>query len=219
MHLRVNPGETIALVGPSGAGKSTLISLVIGFLRPSKGQIYLDGQAMNDLDLRTYRQFVSVVAQETLLFEGTVRDNILYGLGDVSPARLRSAIRDANAEAFIAQLPYGLDTLIGENGAKLSGGQRQRLAIARALVRDPKVLVLDEATAALDTASEALIQEALERLMQNRTTFVVAHRLSTIRNADRIVVMDQGRIVEVGNHRQLLKQNGLYAQLYALQAR
>lgn len=219
LHLRVNPGETIALVGPSGAGKSTLISLIIGFLRPTKGQIYLDGQAMNDLDLRTYRQFVSVVAQETLLFEGTVRDNILYGINDVSSEQLHRAIRDANAEEFIARLPSGLDTAIGENGAKLSGGQRQRLAIARALVRDPKVLVLDEATAALDTASEALIQEALERLMQNRTTFVVAHRLSTIRNADRIVVMDQGRIVEVGNHRQLLQQDGLYARLHALQSR
>jgi ATP-binding cassette, subfamily B, bacterial len=220
LHLRVNPGETIALVGPSGAGKSTLVSLVIGFLRPSQGRLYLDGQDMNELDLRTYRQFVSVVAQETILFEGTVRENILYGADTdtVSDEAIHRAIRDANAEEFIARLPHGLETRIGENGAKLSGGQRQRLAIARALIRDPRVLILDEATASLDTASEALIQEALERLMKGRTTFVVAHRLSTIRNADRIVVMDKGRIVEVGSHGQLLNRAGLYAQLHALQA-
>ncbi|HEY9763791.1 MAG TPA: ABC transporter ATP-binding protein [Trichocoleus sp.] len=218
LHLRVNAGETIALVGPSGAGKSTFVSLVIGFLRPSKGHIYLDGQNMSELDLRTYRQFVSVVAQETILFEGTVRENILYGADPVSNEEIYQAICDANAEEFIARLPHGLETHIGENGAKLSGGQRQRLAIARALIRNPRVLILDEATASLDTASEVLIQEALERLMQNRTTFVVAHRLSTIRSADRIVVMDQGRIVEVGNHRHLLSQDGLYAKLHALQA-
>ena len=217
INLTVEAGETIALVGPSGAGKSTLVSLVIGFLRPTSGHIFLDGEPMNQLDLRTYRQFVSVVAQETILFEGTVRDNILYGAGSVSEAQLKQAIRDAHAEAFIAQLPAGLNTLIGENGARLSGGQRQRLAIARALIRDPRVLILDEATASLDTASEAMIQAALAKLMQGRTTFVVAHRLSTIRQANRIVVLDHGRIEAIGNHRQLLAQKGLYAELHALQ--
>ncbi|BAY48963.1 ABC transporter-related protein [Scytonema sp. HK-05] len=218
ISLHVKPGETIAFVGPSGAGKSTLLNLVIGFLRPTQGQIYLDGQDMNALDLRTYRQFVSVVPQETILFEGTVRENVLYGLQGVSERQLHQAIQDANALEFILNLPQGLDTLIGENGTKLSGGQRQRLAIARALVRHPKVLFLDEATASVDTASEALIQEALERLMNNCTTFVVAHRLSTIRKADRIVVLDKGQIVEIGNHQQLLEKNGLYARLIALQA-
>ncbi|ARV61098.1 ABC transporter [Nostocales cyanobacterium HT-58-2] len=217
ISLHVNPSETIAIVGPSGAGKSTLLNLLIGFLRPTQGHIYLDGQDMNALDLRTYRQFVSVVPQETILFEGTVRENILYGLQNVSDSQLQQAIQDANALEFILNLPQGLHTLIGENGTKLSGGQRQRLAIARALVRHPKVLFLDEATASVDTASEALIQEALERLMKNCTTFVVAHRLSTIRKADRIIVLDGGRIVEIGNHQQLLHQNGLYAHLIALQ--
>ncbi|GAB1541353.1 ABC transporter ATP-binding protein [Scytonema sp. NUACC21] len=216
--FKVNAGETIAIVGPSGGGKSTLLNLVIGFLRPTKGRIYLDGQDMDTLDLRTYRQFVSVVPQETILFEGTVRENILYGSVGVSEEQLHQAIVDANAHEFIVKLPQRLDTLIGENGTKLSGGQRQRLAIARALVRNPKVLILDEATASVDTASEALIQEALEHLMKNRTTFVVAHRLSTIRNADRIIVLDGGRIAEIGRHDELLQHNnGLYARLNALQ--
>ncbi|MEM9165296.1 MAG: ABC transporter ATP-binding protein, partial [Cyanobacteria bacterium P01_F01_bin.4] len=191
LSLRVRPGETLAIVGPSGAGKSTLLSLVIGFVKPTQGQILLDGQSMTTLDLRTYRQFLAVVTQETVLFEGTIRDNILYGLtssdrverpSSQGTARLITdqlwqAIEDANALEFIERLPDGLDTAIGENGVKLSGGQRQRLAIARALIRNPRVLVLDEATASLDTASEALIQQALQRLMCDRTTFVVAHRL------------------------------------------
>ncbi len=218
ISLHVNPGETIAIVGPSGSGKSTLLNQIIGFLRPTEGHIYLDNQDMNDLDLRTYRQFVSVVPQETILFEGTIRENILYGLQFVSERELQQAIQDANALEFIVTLPQALDTVIGENGTKLSGGQRQRLAIARALVRNPKVLILDEATASVDTASEVLIQEAIERLMKNRTTFVVAHRLSTIRKADRIVVLNKGQIAEIGTHHQLLHQNGLYASLIALQA-
>jgi ATP-binding cassette subfamily B protein len=217
LSLTVPSGSTLALVGPSGAGKSTLINLLIGFLRPTSGTIFLDRQNMNDLDLRSYRQWLSVVSQDTLLFEGTVRDNILYGTRDIPDHRLYQALEQANADEFIRQLPAGLDTRIGENGAKLSGGQRQRLAIARALIRDPKILILDEATAALDTASEALIQDALQRLMQNRTSFVVAHRLSTIRNADNIVVLNQGQIVETGSHSHLLNAAGLYARLHGLQ--
>jgi ATP-binding cassette, subfamily B, bacterial len=217
LSFTVPQGHTIALVGPSGAGKSTLINLVIGFLRPTQGTIYLDGQNMNDLDLRTYRRWVSVVSQDTILFEGTVRENVLYGTDGVDETHLHQALEDANADQFIQRLPQGLDTAIGENGAKLSGGQRQRLTIARALIRNPKVLILDEATASLDTASEALIQSALQRLMADRTTFVVAHRLSTIRRADQIVVLNQGQIVEVGTHPELLEAEGLYANLHSLQ--
>lgn len=216
--LRVRAGETIAIVGPSGAGKSTLLNLITGFLRPTSGQIRLDGQDMNALDLRTYRRFLSVVSQETLLFSGTVRENILYACNQVSEEQLWQAIADANALDFIRELPNGLDTVIGPNGMKLSGGQRQRIAIARALIRNPQVLILDEATSALDSANEALIQEALERLMGNRTTFIVAHRLSTIRKANRIVVLARGRIVEVGNHKQLLENDGMYGRLHALQS-
>ena len=214
--LHVLPGETVAIVGPSGAGKSTLLNLIIGFLRPHQGKIQLDGVDMNTLDLRTYRKFLSVVPQETILFEGTVRENILYGSDFTDEKNLWQGIQDANALEFISKLPQGLDTRIGENGIKLSGGQRQRLAIARALIRNPRGLIFDEATAALDNASEALIQQALERLLANRTTFVVAHRLSTIRKANRIVVLEAGRIVEIGNHNQLLANQGLFASLHNL---
>jgi ATP-binding cassette, subfamily B, bacterial len=217
IDLEVQPGETVAFIGASGAGKSTLLNLIIGFIRPTQGHILLDGEDMNDLDLRTYRHYLSVVPQQTVLFEGTVKDNILYGVEQYDKAKLQQALKDANVEEFIDDLPEGLDTLIGENGAKLSGGQRQRIAIARALIRDPRVLILDEATSALDTHSERLIQEALVKLMNGRTTFVVAHRLSTIRNANRIVVLEHGRIVEVGNHHDLLEKNGAYARYYHAQ--
>ncbi|MER5295875.1 ABC transporter ATP-binding protein [Streptomyces pharetrae] len=216
--LDVVPGETIALVGASGAGKSTVLNLVIGFIRPTSGRLLLDGADMTGLDLRTYRRFVSVVPQESILFDGTVRDNVAYGMDDADEETVRAALRDANALEFVDRLPKGLDTLVGEHGARLSGGQRQRLAIARALIRDPKVLVLDEATSALDTRSEALVQQALARLLHGRTTFVVAHRLSTVRGADRIVVMGDGRIQEIGTHEELLRRGGAYAALHSGQA-
>ncbi|WP_406131100.1 ABC transporter ATP-binding protein [Streptomyces sp. NBC_00989] len=213
--LAVAPGETVALVGASGAGKSTVLNLVIGFIRPTTGQLLLDGTDMNTLDLRTYRRFVSVVPQESILFDGTIRDNVAYGMDDADEDSVRAALRDANALEFVDKLPQGLETLVGERGARLSGGQRQRLAIARALIRDPKVLVLDEATSALDTRSEALVQQALARLLRGRTTFVVAHRLSTVRGADRIVVMGEGEILEIGTHDELLRRGGAYTALHS----
>jgi ATP-binding cassette subfamily B protein len=219
LNLTVEPGESIGLVGHSGAGKSTVIHLVIGFIRPTAGRILLDGHPMEGLDLRTYRRFLSVVPQETVLFEGTVCENVTYGLGDVPIATVRRALEDANALEFVEQMDNGLETRIGERGTRLSGGQKQRLAIARALIRNPRVLLLDEATSALDSDSEALIQSALERLMRGRTTFVVAHRLSTIRSATRIVVLDGGRVVETGPHAELLASDGLYSRLLARQLR
>lgn len=218
VDLDIRPGETVAFVGSSGSGKSTLLNLVLGFVRPTRGRVLLDGVDMEELDLRTVRRFVSVVPQDSVLFEGTIRDNIVYGLGEVSDARVLAALRDANALEIVEAQPQGWDTVVGERGARLSGGQRQRLSIARALVRDPRVLLLDEATSALDPASEAKVKEALGRLMRGRTTLVVAHRLSTIRSADRIVVLELGRVVEVGSHDELVARGGRYAQLHRVQS-
>ncbi|WP_418276893.1 ABC transporter ATP-binding protein [Isoptericola jiangsuensis] len=217
VDLDVPAGRTVAFVGSSGSGKSTLLNLVLGFVRPTGGRILLDGQDMAELDLRTVRRSVSVVPQESVLFEGTVRDNVAYGLDDPSDERVRAALRDANALEFVESMPEGWDTVVGQRGARLSGGQRQRLAIARALVRDPRILFLDEATSALDPEAEATVRDALARLMRGRTTLVVAHRLSTVRGADRIVVLDRGRVVESGTHAELLARSGRYARLHAVQ--
>jgi ATP-binding cassette subfamily B protein len=213
INLTVPSGETIAFVGESGSGKSTAVSLIIGFRRPTSGRLLLDGRNMEELDLRQYRRFLAVVPQETLLFSGTIRENILYGLPFASEKELLRVAEAARVMEFAADLPNGLDTPLGESGAMLSGGQRQRVAIARALIRDPRVIVLDEATSALDTASEQAVQEALAELTRGRTTFVVAHRLSTIRNANRIVVLHEGRIVETGTWAELSALNGHFAHL------
>ena len=212
------PGQMIALVGPSGSGKSTLINLVIGFLRPSSGSIRVDNLDYKDLDLRTVRKFLSVVPQESVLFDGTIAENISYGLSDVSESDIRRALKDANALEFVEAFDDGIETIVGERGARLSGGQRQRLAIARALIRNPRILILDEATSALDSESERLIQDALSRLMLNRTTFVVAHRLSTIKEADLILVLEDGAIVQTGTHAQLVLESGVYKRLYDAQS-
>jgi len=217
INLDAKPGEMIALVGPSGSGKSTFINLVIGFLRPQSGEIAIDGNDLSKFDLRTYRRHISVVPQESVLFEGSVRDNVTYGLGSVSDKRVSEALQAANASEFVAELPDGADTLVGERGARISGGQKQRLAIARALIRNPRILILDEATSALDSQSETAIQGALELLMKDRTTFVVAHRLSTVRRADLILVLHKGQLVEQGTHNQLVTSGGLYQQLFEAQ--
>ncbi|PZU10925.1 ABC transporter transmembrane domain-containing protein [Sphingomonas sp.] len=215
--LTVEPGETVAIVGPSGAGKSTLFQLVQRFYDPASGTVRIDGVALTQANPADVRARIAVVPQETVIFGATARDNLRYGRWDADDAAIWAAAESANAAAFLGELPQGLDTFLGEGGARLSGGQRQRIAIARALLRDAPVLLLDEATSALDAESERLVQRALERLMKGRTTIVIAHRLATVRMADRIVVMDKGRIVEEGRHDALVAQGGLYARLAKLQ--
>ena len=215
--LKVSPGETVAVVGPSGAGKSTLFQLAQRFYDPEAGTVRIDGVALTSADPSEFRQRMAFVPQDTVLFASSARDNLRYGNWNADDAAIWASAEQANAATFLRELPQGLDTYLGEGGARLSGGQRQRIAIARALLRDAPLLLLDEATSALDAESERLVQDALEHLMQGRTTIVIAHRLATVRKADRIVVMDQGRIVEQGTHDSLSKAGGLYARLASLQ--
>lgn len=217
INMDIPQGQCVALIGESGSGKSTLMQLLIGFYKPTQGRILLDGNDLSTLNLRDFRKHLSVVGQNTLLFSGSVYENLTYGLQDVSESKLYEAMESAQIREFVERLPQGLETKLGENGAKLSGGQRQRLAIARALLRDPKMIILDEATSALDVSSEKKVQEALDYLIKGRTTFIIAHRLSTIRNAEHIVVMKGGCCVEQGTAEELLKHQGEFFRLRNLQ--
>jgi ABC-type multidrug transport system fused ATPase/permease subunit len=217
-NLEIPYGQTVALVGSSGAGKSTVAALLPRFYDVTSGTIYIDGEDIRNYDLTSLRQKIGTVSQDTYIFNAPIRDNIAYGLDNVNDEAVVKAARLANADEFIQQLPMGYDTLVGDRGVQLSGGQRQRLSIARAILRDPDILILDEATSALDSQSERLVQEALERLRQNRTVIVIAHRLSTIRNADCIIVMQKGRIIESGEHDQLIKNRGAYWSFHNVQA-
>ncbi len=219
VSLPIRAGEIVALVGPSGAGKSTFVNLLPRFFDPTAGRVTIDGVDIRDLKLESLRSLIGIVTQETVLFNDTIRNNIAYGRSDLPLERVREAAAAAYADEFIMQLPEGYDTVIGESGVRLSGGQRQRLAIARALLKNAPILILDEATSHLDSESEALVQKALYNLMQGRTTLVIAHRLSTVTRADRIVVMESGRVVEEGSHGELLSLGGSYKRLFDLQFR
>ena len=205
------------MVGESGSGKTTVLNLLIGFITPVDGRLSIDGMDISDIDLRSYRRFISVVPQAPVLFTGTIRENIIYGLENVTEQEIQDAVEGANLKSVIAKMSNGLDTMIEEHGANLSGGQRQRISIARAIIRNPKVIILDEATSALDTISEKEIQDALDRLIRNRTTFIVAHRLSTVRGADRIVVLDKGKIREEGSYQELMEIKGELYEMERLQ--
>jgi ATP-binding cassette, subfamily B, bacterial len=217
LDLTVRPGELVALVGTSGAGKTTIVNLLNRFYDVQKGSISIDGVDIRDATLASLRRQIGIVPQETILFSGTVAENIAFGRESFDLASVEAAAKVANAHQFISQLPQGYQTWLGERGANFSGGQRQRLAIARAVLLDPRILILDEATSALDSESEALVQEALERIMVGRTTFIIAHRLATVRRANRILVVEKGQIIESGSHPELLEMNGRYARFYAQQ--
>ena len=217
VDLTINPGEVVALVGSSGSGKTTLVSLLPRFYEPTAGGIFLDGIPLTSYELKSLRAHIGIVSQEIVLFDDTIRSNIAFGRTSAGEADIEQAAKSAYAHDFILRMPEGYDTIIGERGLKLSGGERQRLAIARAILRDPPLLILDEATSALDTESERIVQLALANLMKNRTTLVIAHRLSTIQNADRIIVLDRGALVEMGSHDELLRQGGAYRRLHAMQ--
>jgi subfamily B ATP-binding cassette protein MsbA len=219
VSFRIEPGQVAALVGPTGAGKTTIISLIPRFYDPSSGVVKIDGIDVRSLEQKSLREQISFVLQETLLFHGSIWNNIAYGKPDSSPEEVVRAAEVANAHEFIEKLPHGYGTMVGERGVMLSGGQRQRIAIARAVIRNTPVLIMDEPSSGLDSASEKLVFEALDRLMEGKTSLVIAHRLSTIRRADVIFVVRDGMIVERGNHNQLMKTGGLYSQLYELQFR
>jgi ABC-type multidrug transport system fused ATPase/permease subunit len=217
INLSVSPGEIVALVGRTGAGKSTLVSMLLRFHDPSKGEVLVDGKDIRKIKIESLRKQIAVVPQEIALFRGTIKENIAYGKANASDDEIVNAAQSANAHGFIEKLPNGYDTEVGERGAKLSGGERQRVAIARAILRDPRILILDEATSSLDAETEALIRDALEKLMRGRTTFIVAHRLYTVEKANRIVVLENGKIAESGSHQALLGKDGLYKRLYEIQ--
>lgn len=216
--LKVNSGESIAFVGESGAGKSTILNLLIGFIPPVNGKILIDRINMVNLDINEYRRQIAVVPQNTILFSGTIRENITYGLENITEEEIKRVIEQVGLDDMIKGMPNGLDTQLGEHGDKLSGGQKQRISIARALIRKPKIIIFDEATSALDSASEKKVQEATNNMMKNCTTFLVAHRLSTIKNADRIAVMEEGKIIEIGNYEELMAKKGAFYKLQTLQS-